>query len=151
MTKEQWVRIPGYSPYEINREGVVRIAMDSPIAEERGKLMRLDTFVPDKSKPDEVSETYILKSDTDGFRVIGKDELLARALGRHDLARWYPFPGMPEYEFSSGGQMRTSDGELLPLEPYGHGVCYKIKSPKGDYYNHFTQDDILNDYLPFYQ
>lgn len=75
MTTE-WHRIPGYSSYEINREGVVRIAMDAPIAEEQGELIRLDTFVPDKSKPEEVTETYVLRSDTEGFRVIGKSDLL---------------------------------------------------------------------------
>ena len=153
MTKEQWVRILGYSSYEINQEGVVRIAIDAPIAEERGELMRLDRFVPDKSKPDEVEETYKLISDTEGLRVIGKGDLLARAFDRHDLARWYPFPGRPGYEFSSGGQIRTINGELLPLETLENSDVrfYKLKSTKGDYYNHYTPSDILNDYLPFYE
>ena len=79
MTTDTWVSIPDYSHYEINRDGVVRITMDAPIAEERGELMRLDTFIPDKSKPDEVSETYVLKNDTQGFRVITKELLLKAA------------------------------------------------------------------------
>ena len=153
MTKEHWVRILGYSSYEINREGVVRIAMDAPIAKERGEIIPLHTFVPDKSKPDDVSETYTLRSDTEGFRVIGKGDLLARAFDRHDLARWYPFPGRPGHEFSSGGQIRTIDGELLPLETLENSDVhfYKLKSTKGDDYDHYTQADILNDYLPFYE
>ena len=77
MTTDTWYSIPGYSSYEINRDGVVRIAMNAPIAEERGELMRLDTFVPDKSKPDEVSETYTLKSDEPLLRLISKEDLLS--------------------------------------------------------------------------
>jgi len=72
-----WYPIPGYSSYEINRDGVVRIAMNAPITEERGELMRLDTFIPDKSKPNEVSETYTLKSDEPLLRLISKDKLLS--------------------------------------------------------------------------
>jgi hypothetical protein len=79
MTTDSWHKIPGYSRYEINREGVVRIAMDSPIAEERGELMRLNRFVPDKSKPDEVSETYMLISDKEGLRIDSKQRLLEAA------------------------------------------------------------------------
>ena len=79
MTTTTWYSIPGYSSYEINRDGVVRIAMDAPIAEERGELMRLDTFVPDKSKPNEISETYTLKSDEPLLRLISKEDLLSLA------------------------------------------------------------------------
>ena len=77
MTSDTWYSIPGYSSYEINSDGAVRIAMDAPITEERGELMRLDTFVPDKSKPDEVSETYTLKSDEPLLRLVSKEKLLS--------------------------------------------------------------------------
>jgi hypothetical protein len=77
-----WHSIPGYSSYEINNKGVVRIAMNAPIAEERGKLMRLDAFVPDKSKPDEISETYTLFSDEPLLRLVSKDRLLKAAFNQ---------------------------------------------------------------------
>ena len=75
-TDTTWYSIPGYSRYEINSDGVVRISINSPIPKNRGELMRLDVFVPDKSKPDEVSETYTLKSDEEGVRLISKERLL---------------------------------------------------------------------------
>ena len=75
-TETTWYPIPGYSSYEINSDGVVRIAMTSSHVHERGKLYPLDTFVPDKSKPDEVSETYTLRHDEEGFTVAGKQHLL---------------------------------------------------------------------------
>ena len=68
-TETTWHTIPGYSSYEINSDGVLRVV-------ESGKLMRLRTFVPDKSKPDEVSETYTLRHDEEGFIVAGKQHLL---------------------------------------------------------------------------
>lgn len=69
MTTATWLPIPGYSSYEINSDGVVRVI-------ESGNLYPLDTFVPDKSKPDEVSETYTLRHDEEGFIVAGKQHLL---------------------------------------------------------------------------
>ena len=69
MTTDTWVSIPGYSSYEINSDGVVRVVGSK-------KLYPLDTFVPDKSKPDEVSETYTLRHDEEGFRLISKQRLL---------------------------------------------------------------------------
>jgi len=78
-TDTTWYPIPGYSRYEINRDGNVRISINSSIPEERGELMRLRTFVPDKSKPDEITETYLLKSDEEGFKVMRKSELLDSA------------------------------------------------------------------------
>ncbi len=68
-TETTWSLIPGYSSYEINSDGVVRHV-------ESGKLMPLKTFVPDKSKPDEVNESYTLRHDEYGFRVIEKQRLL---------------------------------------------------------------------------
>ena len=76
-TETTWYPIPGYSSYEINRDGAVRTAMNALIAEERGELMRLDTFIPDKSKPDEVTETYKLISDEPLLRLISKEDLLS--------------------------------------------------------------------------
>lgn len=76
MTTETWLSIPGYSSYEINSDGVVRIVMTSSHTHERGMIIPLKTFVPDKSKPDEVSETYTLRHDEEGFRLIGKQRLL---------------------------------------------------------------------------
>ena len=69
MTTATWFPIPGYSSYEINSDGVVRVI-------ESGNIYPLDTFVPDKSKPDEVSETYTLRHDEEGFRLISKQRLL---------------------------------------------------------------------------
>ena len=68
-TETTWYPIPGYSSYEITPDGVVRIA-------DSRKLYPLDIFVPDKSKPDEVSETYTLRHDEEGFIVAGKQHLL---------------------------------------------------------------------------
>ena len=68
-TETTWLPIPGYSSYEINSDGVVRVI-------ESGNLYPLDTFVPDKSKPDEVSETYLLRHDEEGFRVVSKQHLV---------------------------------------------------------------------------
>ena len=73
---DAWVPIPGYSNYEITSDGVVRIVMTSSHVHQRGMIIPLDTFVPDKSKPDEVSETYTLKHDEEGFRLISKQRLL---------------------------------------------------------------------------
>ena len=69
MTTATWYSIPGYSSYEINSDGVVRVV-------ESKNLYPLDTFVPDKSKPDEISETYTLRHDEEGFIVAGKQHLL---------------------------------------------------------------------------
>ena len=77
MTTDTWVTIPGYSRYEINFDGAVRIAMDAPIVEQRGQLMPLNVFVPDKSKPDDISETYKLISDEPLFRLVSKEDLLS--------------------------------------------------------------------------
>ena len=74
--KNNWQSIPGYSSYEINCDGVVRIAMNAPIVEERGELVPLNVFVPDKSKPDQVTETYKLISDEPLLKLISKDDLL---------------------------------------------------------------------------
>lgn len=74
-TETPWYPIPGYSRYEINSDGVVRISINSSIPEERGELMRLNTFIPDKSQPDKVIESYILISD-DGVRTVSKNVLL---------------------------------------------------------------------------
>ena len=64
-----WYPIPGYSSYEINSDGVVRVV-------ESKKLYPLHTFVPNKSKPNEVVESYTLRHDEYGFRVIEKQRLL---------------------------------------------------------------------------
>lgn len=77
-TETTWYPIPGYSRYEITRDGTVRISINSSIPEERGELMKLDTFIPDKSQPDKVVESYVLISD-DGVRTVRKSMLLDTA------------------------------------------------------------------------
>ena len=76
MSSNNWYPIPGYSRYEINCEGLVRISINSPIADERGELIRLGVFIPDKSQPHKVVESYILISDKDGVRTVRKQVLL---------------------------------------------------------------------------
>ena len=72
---DSWFDIPHYPFYEINCEGTVRVRLDHPMEEHRGTIMPVRTFVPDKSKPDVIIESYLLISD-EGPRTVRKSVLL---------------------------------------------------------------------------
>jgi len=64
---------------------------------------------------------------------------------------WYPFPGLPDYEFSNEGDLRTSDGQILSLQFSSNGQSAFYAIPHLEIKNHFihiTPDEIIDDYLP---
>ena len=65
-------------------------------------------------------------------------------------ATWYPFPGRPGYEISSVGGLRTTDGELVPLECLENSDVrfYRLQSTTGDYSLKYTPDNLIDRYLP---
>ena len=67
-------------------------------------------------------------------------------------ATWYPFPGRTDYEFSTDGGVRTTDGELLSLQFTPNGSAYYALPhyTLPNEFIHLSPDNIIDTYLPYY-
>lgn len=64
---------------------------------------------------------------------------------------WYTFPGRPDYEISDEGDLRTVNGDLIPLQYTSNGFPY-YALPDTDipgHYIHISPDGIIDYYLPY--
>ena len=61
-----------------------------------------------------------------------------------ETVTWFPAFGMPDYEVSNLGGLRTVDGELIPLKCSSPNGTYYYEIPDGvGGYIHITLDEFL--------